>query len=509
MNNKITTILLTVLVAFSWSCESYLDVNHDPNVIEKIPSAQVMLPSVEVGIANQLMGWDCGIAGAFWSEYWTQSKGGSQFKSLCTYSPTDFGTSYTEMTAGVLNDLKRIKTLEKDKKNKGLYFIAETLSIFSWQVMTDIWGDVPYTEALKGDEGILSPKFNKGEEIYKDLNARMEKLLAIDLSKSSIDERYDFIYAGDLTKWVAFANSLKLKLMLRVSETSLFNKGNALSWVNSKDFISETAMISHTVFNDAKEGKRHPMREVQQGGANYLSGNVVACKNFIDYLKLNNDPRLATLFAKSKDGIYSGAFFGDYNSLGDADSDGVSDDKEEYSHPLIPVDIDLVIMSTWEVNFYIAEVYARNSDFAKAQQHYEMAVRASMAQHKLSDADATAILAGYAKWDGTTTEKALEQIAMQRWIANANYQNIESFLERNRTKIPKLNRINIKEDRQKAYRDFKSGMMTIAVVGEGLANGALPASPTYPSRVLTTNTNAPAQKTGIFEKVWWNKKAEY
>ena len=118
------------------------------------------------------------------------------------------------LTAGVLDDCKRMKLATAESTNKGTYFIAEALSIFTWQIMTDVWGDIPYFEALKADEGIISPKFDEGRLIYADLLERVNELLKTDLDGSLVDGKYDLIYAGDLNYWKAFANSLILKLAL-------------------------------------------------------------------------------------------------------------------------------------------------------------------------------------------------------------------------------------------------------------------------------------------------------
>ena len=188
MKHKLITISLACLTLFGWGCDDYLDINEDPNVLSEIPDAKVVLPAAQIGLANQLMGWDFGFGGGFWGQYWTQAYSASQFKFLCEYQETSFSNAYTELTAGVLNDLERMKTVSADSENKGTYFVAEALSIFSWQIMTDVWGDVPYFEALKGNEGNVYPKFDKGSEIYTDLLTRVNALIATDLSGSTLDK---------------------------------------------------------------------------------------------------------------------------------------------------------------------------------------------------------------------------------------------------------------------------------------------------------------------------------
>lgn len=505
MKSKLLIIFSALFMLFTAiSCNDWLDVNHDPNALEEIPDAKVLLPAAQMGVANNLMGWDFGFGGAFWVEYWTQSYTASQFKSLTEYLPQEFNTSYQSLMREPLIDLKRIKTMTAEDENKGYYFIAEALSIFTWQVITDVWGDMPYSEALRADEGILNPVQDKGQDIYTDLLTRIDALLAIDLSNSSIDSKFDYIYEGDLDAWYRFANSLKLKLMLRLSETPQYNNSEVLSFIQSADLLTSSAKIPGSVWTDDEkggmEGKRHPMREFEVGGANYLSTNVIASKNFIDYLNLNDDPRMANLFSGTK-----GAFYGDFDSKEDSDGNGTTDDKETYAKAVFAPDMDLMLMSDWEVNFYIAEVFARASQNVQAQDYYEKGVTASLNQHGITSTDI--IETGYATWVNGTVEQNIKQIAMQKWVANANYQHIESFLERNRTKYPSVNEIDIAADRVAANSNFPVGDLTISVKGRALLNGNLPASPLYPSSYIFRNTNAPDQKANVGEKVWWNVKA--
>ncbi len=504
MKYKIIAISLACLSVFGWGCDNYLDINEDPDVLRDIPVAKVVLPAAELNLANQLMGWDFGIGAGFWSEYWTQAYDASQFKTLCQYEETSFSATYSALTAGVLLDCKRMKTVATTNNNTGVYYAAEALSIFTWQIMTDVWGDIPYFEALKGDEGIVSPKFDEGSVIYADLLTRVDALLAINISEASLPGSYDFIYAGDLDQWKLFANSLKLKLMMRLSETDTYNNAAVVSFIESAEFLKNNAGISGSTWSDGQEGKRHPMREFEEGGADYLSSNVIASKNFLDYLEVNSDPRLDVLFEMTG-GYHLGGFFGDFASKEDSDVNGTLDEDEDYSQAVFSATQDLVIMSTWEVNFYIAEAYARAGNNANAKMYYDIAVNASLAQHGVAN---DIITTGYATWVDGSVEQGIKQIAMQKWVANANYQHVESFLERNRTKYPAVNTIDIRKDRADAYTNFPVGDFTVSIEGRGKTNAKLPTSPIYPMNVLTRNENAPAQKQDLLEKVWWNKKAE-
>lgn len=84
--------------------------------------------------------------------------------------------------------------------------------------------------------------------------------------------------------------------MMRQSETPNYNNASVVSFIESHSFLTgESAGIDGSYWNDGQEGKRHPMREFEAGGAGYLTTNVIGCKNFVEYLDVNNDPRLHVL----------------------------------------------------------------------------------------------------------------------------------------------------------------------------------------------------------------------
>ncbi len=498
-------ILYSFIAALSWGCsDNWLDINHDPDYLGELPNSDALIPISEVSIANTTMGWDMGFAGGYWSQYMAHSYTASQFKFLEEYNETEFSNAYVELTAGALNDLKEIKRIASEGDDKGSYLLAEALSVYAWQLVTDTWGDVPYFEALRGDEQILSPAFDAGEDIYADLLQRIDSVLDIDYSGALINEEKDFLLGGNVDDWIRFANSLKLKLMLRLSETPSYNNENVLAFVESAGFLTKSAQIDGSVFED-KDGKRHPMAEFDLGAANYLSTNVIASKTLLDYLRVNNDPRLSSIYTEGGSG-FEGAFQGDFDSKDDSDGDGIDDEAEDYSKMTFSVNMDLPLMSLWEVEFYLAEVYARAGQHDNARMHYENGVNASFAAHGLSNTITQA--GGYAEWENGTTEDEIRQIAMQKWVAHAKYQHWEAFLERNRTKYPSVNEINIAADRRAAFENFPVGQFTISVKGRAKLGGNLPASPIYPNEVMTRNTSPtkPPQKDNVGQKIWWDQK---
>jgi hypothetical protein len=481
--------------------EDWFDINKDPNKLSELPSADVVIPAAQLAIANQLMGWDMGLAGAVWSQYVTQNHNASQFRAIDQYDETSFDNAYFGIFPGALNDLKAIKTSAEENENKGNLLLSESLSIYLWQIAVDTWGDVPYFEALDAENA--TPKFDDAEAIYADLETRINALLAMDFTGAEITPKFDFIFAGDINQWIRFANSVKLKLMLRQSETAGYSNAAVLAFVQSADFLQTSAQIDGGVWED-KEEKRHPMAEFEEGGAGYLSTNLIASRTLIDYLQVNADPRINSIFTAPSGG-HKGAFQGDFSSEEDSDLNGTDDDQEEYSTFEFSNNLPIPFISAWEVEFYIAEVYARAGDNANAKAHYDAGVAASLAAHGIGSTITG--VGEYAEWTNGTVEEGIKQIAMQKWVSYAKYQHWEAVLERNRTKYPAVNEIDIAKDRNDAHINFPTGDFTISVNGRLKLQGNLPSSPLYPNAVLTRNTNAPGQKANLGTKIWWDKKA--
>ncbi len=498
---KLSILLIAVSVLFA-GCDKMLDINHNPNRLEELEEVSTILSVAQMGIAYNTMTWDVAFGCGFWVEYWTQNYTSSQFKDLCRYVDTDFNTFYTSIMAGAMKDLQYMREVAaEDESQIGYYYIAEALQIFGWQFIVDLYGNIPYFEALRGEEGINHPEFDDGESIYKDLLDRIEKLLAIDVSEAHVEHDLDLVFGGDMEDWMAFAHSLKLKLYMRLSETSYYNNSEMLSFIENNQLLTYySAAIPGSIFEN-QDYKRHPLYEYNTG-TGYLNTNVRACKSFFDYLNVNGDPRLSVFFTGNK-----AAFFGDYDSRQDSDNDGTTDDKESYATAIIKPDADLILISDWENNFRIAEVYVRAGDYSTAQVYYEAAVESALAQNGIAS-DAIIQPGGYAEWPATGSENDyLELIGMQRWISYYYYQHGEAFLERNRTKFPSVNDIDIAANRQYAWANFPVGQLTISVVGRDNLGGNLPASLMYPSSVANRNNNFPGHKANIGVKVWWDKKS--
>lgn len=498
MKNIKIFVAALILVFFTGCSDEWFDINQDPNKLSELENGEVLIPVAQVNIANALMGWHSGFAGAFWSQYWTQDHNSSQFRYLDEYDETDFEYTYYNLTSSALIDFKKAK--EAVGEGTGVYYVAEVLSIYTWQIITDLWGDIPYFDALKGEDGVYSPAFDSQSDIYTDLLQRINTLLNEDYSSVTYPDDYDFIYDSDMDNWISFAKTLKLKLMLRLSETSNYSNSELLSFIEEGGFISSTAMISGGIWQDT-DTKRHPMAEFEDAG--YFD-NVIASRTFLEYLTANNDPRLSSYYEMNSEGMYQGCFQGDFASEDDTDGDGTDDDKESYSTVTFSGEEDIPLIAIWDLYFYIAEVYTRAGDNTNAKSYYDQAVQASCDYWGATN-DVT-ISGGYGEWSNGTVEDGIQQIAMQKWVAYCKLQHTEAFIERNRTKYPAVNDIDVDRNREEVDENFPVGYFTLSVAGRAKLSEKLPSSPLYPSPVISRNSNDLGQKSSLGEKVWWDQK---
>ncbi|MBR4441504.1 MAG: SusD/RagB family nutrient-binding outer membrane lipoprotein [Bacteroidales bacterium] len=498
---KLLYPVVAAVVISTTSCKDWLDINHNPNNPESVALAEALLPGIEVSTGYNQMAWDFLFTGGVWNQYFTQNENASQFKTAERYYAQDFNYYWNNAYSTQLSELKYFASVVED--NSKYKFLSEVLAVYIWGNLVDLYGDIPYKEAL--DLNNLAPRFDKAEDIYKDLLSRIDAAISnyengvyTQIPTLPDYEKYDFIFAGDFDKWYQFANSLKLKLNIRLSEVPELGMSMAQlkSFIadESKFLTKENAQLSSSIWGD-KSTKEYPLVEYNNStvGSNT---NIVASLTYTSYTALGSDPRAVKIFGNNPKGELQGDF-----------------GAHEQSSPSTIVTSSIVknipLISNWEVYFNFAEIYTESGDLASAKTAYEKAVKSSLDYWGISDYGILSN-ANYASWDDLATdkEKALRLIGLQRWVAFAMTQHTEAFFTRNRTKYPALSSI-VSSDatREKLSTDFPAGCFILSFAGANTYAGAMPASAVYPQDiVLARNTNAPAQKSNVTVKVFWDKK---
>lgn len=466
-----------VLIFFS-SCKKYLDVNTNPNNPEDV-NITLLLPSAEAAIAFP-MGYDFAVFGGFWSQYWTQSPSSSQYKTVDSYTPsaTDFDRPWGILYNDALTDLKVIEQKATAEKRSNYVGISKILQAYTFQLLTDNFGAVPFKEAVAANQGNFSPKYDSEDTVYLNI-IQMVKDGVAELDKGSlvVPGEDDLIYQGDMDKWKAFANTLLLRIYLRISDVlpAVSQAGIAELGTSGAVFLSdgETGQILYT----STGGSQNPMYESAAGTVLNGVHNIFASSTAIDSFTVLSDPRVDVLYTPGA-GIPQGGYSDPaVTASGKAEPSAVTGAYVgDPASALAPVKF----ISDYESYFLQAEAVARGWLTGSAEDLYKAGIAASFNTYTLDTA-------GYIQQPSVMWPVALQDqlraIALQKWLAMDGTQNIEAWAELRRFDYPKFN---------------------LSLAASGIVGGNLPARLFYPSTELTRNSNFPGQKK-ITDKVWWDK----
>lgn len=473
-------ISILVLSTTFISCSTDLDINRDPDSLDANGAPlSAQLPAGIIGIVGP-QGASLAIIGGFWSQYWTQSNAANQYKVVDNYSvgTQDYNFAWNSMYDG-LGDIRNVKRKALAEKNWNYYLIATTLEVQASQILTDFYGAIPYAEA--NNISILEPKFNTGEEVYALMIADLNDALSKDLASSegSAPLNDDFIFQGKIDNWVKFANTLKLKLYMRQTNSSNAAAANtAISKMltDGVAFLDKDAAM--TQFVDAID-QSNPLYEFNNRRLN-VATNLRMSTTTASFLDLNSDPRKSSYYLAG-----NALNQGDYNSTAGAGTIAIVNLKAT-----TPV----LLMSKEESLFLQAEAAERYKSGVGAKALYDAAVTSNFTRYAKS---ATTLLAGvYAYPVAGTFEQKLEAIITQKWLASFPGNGFEAFFEKNRTGYPKTSAV------PQSSLTYVPGQITYAV--NGVTAGLFPKRLAYPSSERNSNSNTPAL-IPITTPVWWNK----
>src|SRR5690606_33287547 len=216
-------------------------------------------------------------------------------------------------------------TAEQEALKPNKLAIIEILNIYTYSILVETFGDVPYTEALEIEN--LQPKYDDGETIYKDLIGRLTTVInALDISKESFGSA-DRIYNGDVVKWKKFAASLKLRMGILLSDVDPgFAKTTVESAVVAGVFTSNADNAAFTYLGSDPNTNPIHAELVLTGRKDF-----VAAKTIIDIMNALDDPRRPLYFLPTDDGTYKGGNIGETSSY--ATYSHVSAQMEEATFP--------------------------------------------------------------------------------------------------------------------------------------------------------------------------------
>lgn len=277
---------------------------------------------------------------------------------------------------------------EAVKQNK--LAVIEVLNVYTYSVLVDIFGNVPYTQALNAEE-FPSPSYDDAATIYEDLFARLDSAIAgIDTGEASFGSG-DFIYSGDMTQWSKFANSLKLRLAINVADAPGFGTiaQTAAQEAVAAGIFTSTA-DSATIQYLSTQPNTNPLYEDLVTSGRY---DFIAAAPFVDYMNSLNDPRRPFYYIPIGTDFIGGPYaaggdFFEYSSPGDP-----ADPSTPQTILLDPT-LEGILLNYTETEFLLAEAVERGWTVGgSAASHYENAITASILYWGGSGTDAATYLA--------------------------------------------------------------------------------------------------------------------
>ncbi len=524
--NKIKYIGLATsisMLVFTGCKKDFFDINESPNSPVTIKLSEA-LPTAELAI-GQAVGNDLKIGGGLWAQYWGQNFNSSQYKSYDQYNITTEAqrAAWNLLYNDALTDLNYIIDHGTTEGNTNYVAVATILKAYNFQILTDAYGDIPFSEAGKGAEGNYSPKYDAQKDVYNGIIEMLKDGLSkIDLASDLHPGTDDLIYAGNMALWKKFANTLLLRIYLRISNADQAKAQAGIAALQAANAV----FLNNTNANLDKSGSETAKINYYDVGGNtnplYASyvalgktKNLIASATAVKAFTALGDDRLTVLYTPTVAGgaTYLGTphgYLGSDNTGGfpvaptaisyPGEITGAEPDITPASGQLPdePAKAPVVFLSDFESKFLQAEAIERGwlTGLGTTKDAYDRAIQLNFAALELNadDSDTTSSYHLYMANTGvdfdSQTDK-LKAIYFQKWYAMCGTQNFESWTEGRRTGYIESNMGNFGDNK------FFTRSLTAG-------SNQLPARMLYPSTEVTRNANFPGQKP-LSSKLWWAK----
>lgn len=423
-SNFITAILCVGTLVVSCT-DNFEEINSNPNAPEQV-SANLLVSTVTSEITRQLTqeGYSDG-------NTITQLMAKNNFPGFSQFDWGDQGMwNFFYNYLPEINDILEISRAEgsQNATNEG---IALTMRALCFANLTDLYGHVPFSEAIAGKtEGIFTPKYDDQETVYNgvlqdlaDADAALAKGEAISGSTG------DVIYGGDASKWRKLANSLRLRYLMRISKRRDVS-AEMQAIVNAGNFINSNEDNAVLAYSGTSNIDSWPESTGRIGGFDEKS----LCTTLLGYFERFNDPRLDIWFDQNSDGEWVGIPIG-------LNQDNARAYDDQFSPSRLDVELfyfsrtaaQAFIMKNSEVQFILAEAAERGFITGNAQDYYNEGIRASLSYWGVSDETIEA----YLQEPEVVYNGSLELLLTQKTIAlwNVDYQG---WMDYRRTGIPTL-----------------------------------------------------------------------
>lgn len=470
--------LASVLLSVVASCDNFIDDNVSPNLTASNPP-RIILPAVEAGLGFT-MASDLHRYSALWSQQ-IAAQNGRQTENYDRYvlATTEInGVWRNNLYGGILADVEELLKKSPTEVHPHYFGISKVIKAFTYSIIVDFWGDVPFSQALKGESN-LQPDVDDDAAIYPALITLLDEAI-VDLKTVSglppvAGDDYFYGGSGNIIRWVRMANTLKLRLYLHMANAPGFNATEANTFIANTpatEFMTAVADDFQLAFQ-AISGRQNPNHQFILS----RTDDICTSSTIVNLMNSKADPRRATYFtpAPFSPALYASPPTGTTGYVGLQNGFGAGGVNNGLSRvhtfvrgavisttipagPNLPVSITAglnyngvapVNMLTFaEYNFIRAELALRYSVGgvpADAETFYRAGITASVLDAGLNAAAATNYLASDADLDGftvgtltgLTTDQQLQRIIEEKYVANFHVTG-EPWSDWRRTGYPAL-----------------------------------------------------------------------
>lgn len=397
-----------------------------------------------------------------WSGYFGQNNSWNAGNNNTSYYLQDawISSTYSSSYTSVLDSWKKLKANAEANNTPEVFALAQILKISAWHKTLECFGPIPY---LNADAATLNIPFDSERDVYNAIFEELSDAISVLTQKAengiSVMSAYDAVYAGDTRKWVKYANSLMLRLALRVrfadndlaKQYAIQAVNHSIGVMTDKGDEAQMSVGAGMVYRNNIEWLSEQYNETRMGSSMF------------SYLTGYQDPRLSAYFKPVDEGCEYGvtAFDGKaYQAVPQGHTYGQNSTYQSFSKPNIQSSTPTYWLRASEVYFLRAEAaLAWGSIFGSDSKLYQQGIEMSFQENGITASASSYINSGLTpaahSVDGRyscnyqaptaatvaysgTSEQKLEKIMIQKWIAL--YPNgQEAWTEWRRTGYPKLN----------------------------------------------------------------------
>jgi len=429
---NIKNIGIAVLTLFMVSCtDNFEEINENPNLPENV-SPQFLLSNV-ISVAADRNTYEQGFRLA---NYLAQFSASVEFERIDRYEMGS-NSGYWNTIFRLLSDIRSMNEIEGT--NEAYQAVGDIMQCYLFSQLTDMYGDVPYTDAINALDGNFSPTYDTQESIYMDNETGIFAVLATSvetLKSTNFSIQGDMMFNNDLDRWIRFANSLRIRYYLRVSN-KITDFTELQSIVTNEELMqsnTDNAVVPYL----SSAPNQWPMSLAGLG----LYQEHRMTQTVDSVLSLWNDPRVEILYKPTEESVQNGN--PEYNGLLNGQSrETIAENGINLSNISlfgavfrdVPDGVDGQFMQYAELQFALAEAALKGFITGNAVAYYEEGIQASF------DYWGATLPADYFSRPAIAltgnTEADLEKIMTQKWLSLINNGH-EAWFNVRRTGIPNL-----------------------------------------------------------------------